>query len=420
MISGWVAGAGLWAVGSLLTAEIVRDGRHVLAHAYPKWIPKHQVHHRVFRNDLSVINPETYRQSQWDHDVPESATMVVATVLLWGVCGWLTPELFWFAGVGVLYSLGFLAGGVARGRGWAVETDLTHRPGPFDQLPHPWWVNRTYHWRHHFDDPNAYFCGTFTLIDRLMGTSLSLKGKTIAITGASGSLGRSLLQRLDREGAKLIALSSKLDPVVIPTDQGDKPIRTQQWQIQQEEQLADLLETVDILILNHGVNVHGERTPEAILSSYEINTFSHWRLLEMFLKTVRSNADIARKEVWMNTSEAEVLPAVSPLYELSKRTLGDLITLRRLDAPCVIRKLILGPFKSNLNPIGVMSSDWVADKIVKWAKRDVRNIIVTIDPLTYLFLPLKELAVSTYFNLFSRGAQDPVSVQPEEPRTSAQ
>ena len=122
----------------------------------------------------------------------------------------------------------------------------------------------------------------------------------------------------------------------------------------------------------------------------------------MFLKTVRTNTDIARKEVWVNTSEAEVSPAFSPLYELSKRTLGDLITLRRLDSPCVIRKLILGPFKSNLNPIGVMSADWVAKQIIKQAKSDVRTIIVTINPLTFVAIPIKEFWVSTYFRLFSK------------------
>lgn len=120
-----------------------------------------------------------------------------------------------------------------------------------------------------------------------------------------------------------------------------------------------------------------------------------------FLTTVRTDEHVARKEVWVNTSEAEVSPAISPLYELSKRALGDLITLRRLDAPCVIRKLILGPFKSNLNPIGVMSGDWVARQILASAKRDDRNIIVAINPLTYILFPVKEFFVSTYFRLFS-------------------
>ncbi len=77
-------------------------------------------------------------------------------------------------------------------------------------------------------------------------------------------------------------------------------------------------------------------------------------------------------------------PSVCPLYELSKRTLGDLITLRRLDAPCVIRKLVLGFFKSQLNPQGIMSPQWVARLTITLVKRDVRDIIVTVSPITYI------------------------------------
>ncbi|NER08801.1 MAG: bifunctional sterol desaturase/short chain dehydrogenase, partial [Okeania sp. SIO3C4] len=242
---------------------------------------------------------------------------------------------------------------------------------------------------------------TLSLVDKLMGTALSLKGKTIAVTGASGSLGRSLLRHLHKAGAKVIALTSGNQTITLNIDGEELEINTINWQVSQENNLADLFEKVDILVLNHGINVHGEKTAEAIAKSYEINTFSSWRMLEIFLKTVRTNSDIACKEVWVNTSEAEVSPAFSPLYELTKRTLGDLVTLRRLDAPCVIRKLILGPFKSNLNPIGIMSADWVAKQIVKLAKADVRTIIVTINPLTFVGIPMKEFFVSTYFKLFT-------------------
>jgi hypothetical protein len=88
------------------------------------------------------------------------------------------------------------------------------------------------------------------------------------------------------------------------------------------------------------------------------------------------------------------------------------VTLRRLDAPCVVRKLILGPFKSNLNPIGVMSADKVAKQVVNLATRDVRNIIVTINPLTFLAYPIKEFCVATYFKLFSRKADASTEVLP--------
>ena len=263
-------------------------------------------------------------------------------------------------------------------------------------------VNRTYHWRHHFDDQDAYFCGTLTLVDRIVGTALSLKGKKIAVTGASGTLGRALIKQLYLRGAKVTALTSQDKELFINVKNEPIPLKTIRWQIGEEDKLTEIFAKTDILLINHGINVHGEKTAQAIEKSYEINTFSGWRLMELFLSTVKSNKEKATKEIWVNTSEAEVNPAFSPLYEMSKRTMGELVTMKRVNAPCVIRKLILGPFKSNLNPIGIMSADWVAKQIVNLAVRDFRDIIVTINPLTYLLFPLKELTTSLYFKLFTK------------------
>lgn len=399
-----------WGVGSIIWAEIVRDLYHVLAHRLPVLYRQHVWHHRVFRRDLTFANPAIYRQAQWRNDLPECLVMLLFTLIPWWICYQWLPTYQWVALLGSLYTLGFLVSCVARGSGseWAQEvTDVTHRPGAFMSPPATWFVNRPYHWRHHFDDDNAYYCGTFTLVDKLMGTALSLKGKTVAVTGASGSLGRSLLLHLHQAGAKVVAFTSASEPITITLNGEPLAIKTIFWQTGREAELAKELEQVDIFILNHGINVGGERTAEAIARSYEVNTFSTWRLIEIFFTTIRTNEDIALKEVWINTSEAEVSPAFSPLYELSKRALGDLVTLRRLDAPCVVRKLILGPFKSNLNPIGVMSSDWVARQILALAKRDVRNIIVAINPLTYLLFPIKEFSQSMYFRFFSRPEKIP-------------
>jgi len=390
-------------LASVLWVEIIRDLYHVLAHVWSPVYRLHVWHHRVFRPDLVPTSTEIYRQAHWYNDVPEAIVMLIASLIPWTLSVLAGLKFSWIALVGSVYTMTFLISAIARGLGVPhVDelTDLTHRPGTFTSLPGHWRVNRTYHWKHHFDNQNAYFCGTLTLIDQLLGTSVSLKGKTIAITGASGTLGQALLKELHSAGVKkLIALTSSNASIVLE----GVNLETITWQVGQEEALSDLLAKVDILILNHGLNVHQERNAEAIESSYQVNTFSTWRLLELFLSKVKTNKDIACKEVWVNTSEAEVNPAFSPLYELSKRALGDLVTLRRLDAPCVIRKLILGPFKSNLNPIGIMSADWVAKIIVNLACRDVRNIIVTINPLTYLLFPFKEFCVASYFQLTSRG-----------------
>ncbi|MEO1671853.1 MAG: bifunctional sterol desaturase/short chain dehydrogenase [Cyanobacteria bacterium J06631_2] len=404
MISGsWVTGLAI-ALASVLWVELVRDFYHTLSHLWQPLYRLHVWHHKVFRRDLSVVSEEIYRQAHWYNDVPESLVMLVLSILPWQLTqSWdFTPQ--WAVWTGSLYTFSFLLSAIARGLGipWIDElTDVTHRPGEFTNLPSRWFVNRPYHWRHHFDNQDAYFSGTLTLVDKLMGTALSLKNKRIAVTGASGTLGTALLTQLHLAGAKVIALTSSETEITLDIAGEKMPIKTISWQTGQEEDLRSELAKIDILILNHGVNVYGQRDKAAIAKSYEINTFSTLRLMELFFQTIKSDRDMIRKEVWVNTSEAEVNPAFSPLYELSKRAIGELVTLRRLDAPCMVRKLVLGPFKSKLNPVGIMSAEWVAKQIVNLAKRDVRNIIVTINPLTFLLLPIKEFLTASYFRWFS-------------------
>ncbi|MGY6530172.1 MAG: bifunctional sterol desaturase/short chain dehydrogenase [Cyanobacterium sp.] len=393
---------------SILIVEIVRDLYHVLGHVWQPVSRLHNWHHRIFKPDLSVKSEEIYRQANWYNDLPESLVMlffgvVFAQIVI--VNGLIAENYQWLAWTGSVYTITYTIGAIARGLGIPYAdaiTDVTHRQGEFESLPGNFLVNRTYHWRHHFDDQDAYFCGTLTLVDRIMGTALSLKGKRIAITGASGTLGCALMKELDKKGAKVTALTSKEQELFIMVNGEQKPIKTITWGVGREEELKELFEKIDILIINHGINVHGDKSPSAIATSYQVNALSGIKMMEIFLDTVQTNRQKATKEIWVNTSEAEVNPAFSPLYELSKRTMGDIVTLRRTNAPCVIRKLILGPFKSNLNPIGVMSAPWVAKQIVSLAQRDFRNIIVTINPITYIFFPIKEFSQSIYFKLFTK------------------
>lgn len=403
MMSSFATGL-IVALASVLWVELVRDFYHTLSHLWQPLYRLHVWHHKVFRRDLSVVSDSIYRQAHWYNDVPESLVMLLFSLVPWWIVyTWnISPQ--WTAWTGTVYTFSFLLGAIARGLGIPLVdelTDVTHRPGEFTNLPSRWFVNRPYHWRHHFDNQDAYFSGTLTLVDKLMGTALSLKNKRVAVTGASGTLGKALLTQLHLAGAKVTALTSSDSKITLDISGEELTLQTLPWQIGQEEKLLAELDKIDILIINHGINVHGQRDEVAIAKSYEINTFSTLRLMELFFKTIKSDRDMIRKEVWVNTSEAEVNPAFSPLYELSKRATGDLVTMRRLDAPCVVRKLILGPFKSKLNPVGVMSADWVAKQIVNLAKRDIRNIIVTINPLTLILFPIKEFCVANYFKFFS-------------------
>ena len=96
---------------------------------------------------------------------------------------------------------------------------------------------------------------------------------------------------------------------------GQIPVQTVTWQVGDEEQLTALLAELQILVINHGINVMGARDREATRLSLEVNTLSALRLLELFLAS--PNPSGQRREIWVNTSEAEVNPAFSPLYEIS-------------------------------------------------------------------------------------------------------
>ena len=380
-----------WGFLSILIAEVIRDSYHAACH-HIQWLSKwHNKHHQVYKRDLSIISLEAYKDSQLYHDIVESMLLLV---IISAIAMIFQPVGLW---LGVLYAATFLYGASLRYFLGKVETDYTHKPGALSVIPSTWWVNRTYHWRHHFDDVNAYYSGVFPIVDKILGTALSVKGKTVAITGASGTLGQALTTELIANNAKVVALTTNPEKIVAQPKVSVIP-----WESGKEEELRSRLQKVDILIINHGINVHGSRTSSDINKSFEVNAFSAVRLMDVFFSTVTGANDKATKEIWINTSEAEVSPALSPLYELSKRTLGNIITLKRLDSPCTIRKLILGPFKSQLNPYGVMSAQQVAKGIVFLARRDFRNIIVTVNPLTYILFPIKELSTWLYFVVFSK------------------
>ena len=234
---------------------------------------------------------------------------------------------------------------------------------------------------------------------------------TVAITGASGALGQALLQAWHHRGAQLIAISSRDQPLILrDRDGGIIPLRQVLWQTGQEASLAAELAGVDVLVLNHGINSHQARSQEASAMALEVNALSSWRLAELFAQQAARRPGRAAPELWFNTSEAEIQPAVSPLYEISKRLLGQLISLRSLDwasgvRPIRVRRLVLGPFRSELNPIGLMGAGFVANQVLTQAHWGCNLIIVTPNPLTYVLMPLTTLGRWLYYSLTSKGKE---------------
>ena len=217
--------------------------------------------------------------------------------------------------------------------------------------------------------------------------------KTVGITGASGALGKELTKLFRQKGCKVVGFTHSKTNDEINLESPNKWIK---WECGKESSLKKQLEKIDILILNHGIyDLSRENSNYA--NSIEINALSNFKFLDLFEDIARKNESPIKKEIWINTSEAEILPALNPSYEISKSLIGQLISYKKnlLDKDTkkklIIKKIILGPFKSELNPIGIMSPKFVSKKIYDLANSKSFLIIISPNPLTYILFPLKEL-----------------------------
>lgn len=227
-------------------------------------------------------------------------------------------------------------------------------------------------------------------------------GLRIGITGARGRLGTALANRLQAEGAEVIGFTHSA-----PSEDSAGPIQTWVvWRCGSEKDLKPHLCSLDLLVLNHGINPQGDQSIEALDRALVVNALSTWRLLQLCEELAISGH--GPRDVWVNTSEAEIQPAVSPAYEVSKRLIGQLVSIRGAvrsaqdRSKLKLRKLVLGPFRSELNPIGLMNADFVAGQILLQARLGARLILVTPNPLTYLVMPLSELARWLYCRALNR------------------
>jgi len=222
--------------------------------------------------------------------------------------------------------------------------------------------------------------------------------KTIGITGASGALGKELTKLFRKKGYKVIGFTHSKVNFEINNESPNEWVR---WECGQEYSLKNHLKKIDILILNHGVYRLNKKN-ENFENSIEINAISKFKFINVFEEIVLTTKSKHKKEIWINTSEAEILPALNPSYEISKSLIGQLVSFKKnlletkIREKLKIKKIILGPFKSELNPIGIMTPEFVSKKIYTFAKSNCYLIIVSPNPISYILFPLKELYIFLY------------------------
>ena len=235
------------------------------------------------------------------------------------------------------------------------------------------------------------------------------KGLKIAITGANGSLGKFLIEEFKRNGAYVVGLThnKKNDRLTFEAEPDDWIV----WSCGEEKLIANKLEQIDILILNHGFNPKEDINASAINKAIEINSLSHWRFIQIFEQLALNKNSFNKyntREIWINTSEAEVQIAFSPVYEMTKRMIGELVSLKQgkllieKSNSIIIKKLILGPFKSKLNPQGILNPKFVAREIIRKAEKKDYLIIVTPNPITYLLMPIVEYSRILYSKFITK------------------
>lgn len=232
------------------------------------------------------------------------------------------------------------------------------------------------------------------------------EGCRIGITGASGALGKALTKEFRLNGAFVIGITHKKILKSKEESTKEAPQEWIQWTCGDENKLNKTLSSLDILIINHGLNPKWMQDPESIDASIEINALSSWRLIKNFESIILNRRIHKRRaELWINSSEAEIQPAFSPAYELSKRLIGQLVSLRWSNLHpnqrknLFIRKLILGPFKSELNPIGIMKPNFVANMILLQSRLNLPLIIVSPNPITFFVMPITEILRLFYYRL---------------------
>jgi len=221
--------------------------------------------------------------------------------------------------------------------------------------------------------------------------------KTIGITGAGGSLGKALTKKFSSHGHKIIGFTHNRKPQELVEKGPDEWIY---WECGKEFLLEKSLCKIDILILNHGIYDYKQDLEKSI----EINAISKIKILRLFEKiSLSQSIESSPKEIWINTSEAEILPALNPCYEISKSLIGQVVTFKKnfnhqnKSSNLIIKKIILGPFKSDLNPIGIMSPESVASLIFYVSKISNYLIIISPNPITYILFPLREFYFIMYY-----------------------
>jgi hypothetical protein len=223
-------------------------------------------------------------------------------------------------------------------------------------------VGAPYHVMHHVY-PESHLSSFTTLFDILMGTACQIRGRRVALTGASGSFGSALRELLERAGAVVVTLKFGVD-----------------WTYEDYSGADSALEEADILILAHGAK--GEQAMQA-------NCASFVALIDRF-KSLTHNRQVP-VEVWALGSEIECHPAFGDrnlrFYAHSKREYARVGARLMRDQGLLYRHIVPSAFRSQMGP-GLMSGRTAAATALWLIRHGFRYVPVTYTGIAFVnFIP---------------------------------
>ncbi|UNI24152.1 hypothetical protein JDV02_009925 [Purpureocillium takamizusanense] len=223
------------------------------------------------------------------------------------------------------------------------------------------YVGPQYHAMHHLD-PQNYFGSTLRLVDWIIGSAVSLRGRRVAMTGSNGALGQALTHRLNLEHVKCIeSLRFGIE-----------------WSYDTYAALAPILADTDILILAHG----SKDCEDPVRANCE----SAVAIIELF-RRIRppSLKPEALPEVWYVGSEAELHGAWSRRmqpYTEAKRAFVPFARAYYDNKTIIYRHIVPAAFRSSMGP-ALVTAHWAAAVALWWIKRGARYVPVTYTGFAY-------------------------------------
>lgn len=352
----------------ILAGSILFDLVHWLAHHSARssnpvlrgLARSHTVHHQYFDRQLN-FNPSFSTRNLLYHLQLELLCQVVGAGASWQLTSILGLRTHVQANHDIIVALTCLvlrSGCVA----WREGRDSNHIP--YHRLPkdpHSVTVGPQYHALHHVD-PQAYFGSTVRLLDWLLGTAATLRGRRIAITGARGAFGQALLKELGQEkGAVIQRLQFGRD-----------------WDYDDYRRLEATLRNTDILIL-----AHGSKNPD---DAFKANCESPMAIIDAFLRARDPPKCLLLPEIWYVGSEAELHGAWTEdmrAYTDSKRAFVPFARACYEDQRFIYRHIVPAAFSSSMGR-ALVSASWAAKVTLWWVRRGARYVPVTYTGFAFL------------------------------------